>query len=109
MSAGGKALHTIEDIRKLFDEPPIKLSTDGARYLQDVANNMGAGSLRRCKIVLQNGARRARKRQNKGDSETVTVTADDLYYSDTNLRREKGERELINERRRSDAQATGTG
>ena len=62
-SGKGKALYTVDDIRALYNEPPVKLSPDGVQYLHEVANMLGYGSLRRCKILLRNGARRARKRQ----------------------------------------------
>lgn len=97
--SGGKALHTMQDIRDLYNEPPVKLSPDAARYLQDVANMLGYGSLRSCKMLLRNAVRRARKRQELTDGEKVTVTADDLEWAETRLRRESSERDIIRDRR----------
>lgn len=64
---GGKALFTVEDIRKLYQVTPIRLASDAAQYLKDVANYLGSGSLRRCKMLLRNAVRRARNRQNLGE------------------------------------------
>jgi hypothetical protein len=77
----------------------VKLSPDTARYLQGVANMLGYGSLRRCKMLLRNAVRRARKRLGLADGETVTVTADDLRWTETRLRRESSERDMIEHRR----------
>ncbi|MGB2985150.1 MAG: AAA family ATPase, partial [Phycisphaerae bacterium] len=100
MYAGGKALYTVQDIRELYNEPPVRLSPDAARYLQDVANRLGYGSLRRCKMLVQNAVRRAHKRQGLTDGEKVTVTADDLEWVEARLRRESSEQETIRDRRR---------
>ncbi len=77
-SGKGKALYTVDDIKALYNEPPVRLSPDGVQYLHEVANMLGYGSLRRCEIRLCNGARRARKCQGVGEGEKVTVTADYL-------------------------------
>ena len=45
LHAGGKPLYTIEDIKQLFQQVPIRLSKDAGRYLQDVANELGRGPL----------------------------------------------------------------
>ena len=97
--AGGKGLFTVDEIRKLYEQTPIKLSPDAARYLQDVANELGHGSLRRCRILLTNATRRARKRGGVDESATVTVTADDLAYADETLRPELGDKEAVKQRR----------
>jgi DNA transposition AAA+ family ATPase len=97
--SGGKALHTLEQIRELYNEPPVKLSPDAARYLQSVANMLGYGSLRRCKMLLRNAVRRARKRQEITDGQAVTVTADDLEFVETRLRQESSERDIVRDRR----------
>ncbi len=96
----GKALYTVADIKALYDEPPLRLSKDAARYLQDVANELGRGSLRRCRVLLQNAARRARKRQGLADGARVTVTADDLDWVERHLRRESSEQEAVKDRRK---------
>ncbi len=103
MYAGGKALYTMEDVRQLYNEPPVKLSADGVRFLHEVANMLGYGSLRRCKTLLQNGARRARKRQGLEQGDKVTVTADDLAYVERLLRRESSEQQTVTDRRRQAA------
>jgi len=103
--AGGKQLFTVAEIRALYNEAPIRLSGDAAKYLTDVANQLGYGSLRRCRILLTNAARRARKRSNLGDEDTVTVTADDLEFAETRLRQEASEVEIIKARRATAASA----
>ncbi len=99
VGAGGRPLFTIEEVRKLYEQTPIRLSPDAARYLQDVANELGAGSLRRCRVLLVNAARRARKRTGIDAESTVTVTADDLAYADERLRPDAGELEVVKQRR----------
>lgn len=79
-SSRGKRLFTVQDIRDLYEITPIRLSKDAVNYLQDVANQLGFGSLRRCGILLINAARRARKRQQVEDGADVTVTSDDLAF-----------------------------
>lgn len=105
--AGGanRPLFSIEDIKRLYHQTPIRLSPDAGRYLQDVANQLGFGSLRRCRILLVNAARRARKRQGKATEETVTVTADDLEHAETRLRQGAVEHEIVKERTRAAASA----
>ena len=68
--------------------------------MQGVANQLGYGSLRRCKILLRNAARRARKRQGLADDAKVTVTADDLQWVEARLRQEASEQDLASERRK---------
>ena len=81
-------------------------SSDGARYLQDVASMLGYGSLRRCKMLLQNAVRRARKRQGLEDHAKVTVTAADLEWVEHRLRQEVSEQQTMKDRRRRAAAAT---
>ncbi len=98
--SGGKPLFSVEDIRKLYQVTPIKLSPDAARYMQGVANQLGHGSLRRCKILLRNAARRARKRQGIDEDENVTVMADDLEWVEGLFRQEASEQETASMRRK---------
>jgi hypothetical protein len=84
----------------LYNEPPIRLAPDAAKYLQDLANDLGHGSLRRCRVLLANAARRARKRLSLADGDTVTVSAADLEWVDTHTRHEASEREAVADRRR---------
>jgi hypothetical protein len=100
---GGRALYTIQEIRELYNEPPVKLANDAAKYLLDIANMLGRGSLRRCKILLRNAVRRARRRQGIADDQAVTVTAADLEYVELRLRPERSEMEAVDERRRQAA------
>lgn len=101
--SGGRALYTLADIKALYNEPPVRLSSDGVCYLQDVANMLGYGSLRRCKMLLQNAVRRARKRQGLEDHTKVTVTAADLEWVEHRLRQEVGEQQTMKDRRRKAA------
>jgi len=94
-----KKLFTAEDIRQLYEQAPIRLSPDATRYLQDVANRFGEGSLRRCRILLINAVRRARKRQNLEDGANVTVTADDLALVEELFRPDPDEKQAVAERR----------
>ncbi len=97
--AGGKRLFTLQEIKELYNVLPIRLAADAAHYLLAIANHLGHGSLRRCKILLRNAARRARKRQNRGADAPVTVTADDLAYVEARLRKEAREQEIVHDRR----------
>jgi DNA transposition AAA+ family ATPase len=106
--SGGKPLFTIAEIKELYSVSPIRLSPDAAQYLQGVANQLGYGSLRRCKILLRNAARRARKRQNLGDDQPVTVIADDLEWVETRLRQEATEQNVVLESRQRVLEKTGT-
>jgi DNA transposition AAA+ family ATPase len=108
ISSGGRALFMVEEIRKLYELTPIRLSPDAERYLQGVANELGCGSLRRCRILLLNAARRARKRAGLDDESIVTVTADDLAYVDERLRPQDTEVEVV-KRRRAMAAVAKTG
>lgn len=101
MHAGGKPLFTIEEIRKLYQQTPIRLSADGANYLKDIANTLGYGSLRRCGILLINAARRARKRNGIAEDKDVTVTADDLAFVETKMRPDVSEQQAIKDRRQA--------
>ena len=74
--------------------------------MNDVANDLGGGSLRRCKILLRNAARRARKRMNLDDDAVVTVAAEDLDWVDRYLRDEAAEHQAIADRRRRAAGAS---
>jgi len=98
---GGKPLFTVADIKKLYAQPPVKLAQDAALYLHDVANMLGYGSLRRCRILLGNAARRARSRQGIAEGEEVTVSADDLRFVERRLRQDKSEQDLAAGRRRT--------
>lgn len=93
ITSGGKPMFTVDEIKAIYQHAPIRLSTDATLYLQSVANDLGFGSLRRCKILLRNAVRRARKRQDVGESEKVTVYADDLAWVASILHRYSGERE----------------
>lgn len=103
--AGGKRLFSVAEIRALFEQTPIRLSPDATHYLQDIANTLGQGSLRRCRILLTNAARRARKRSGVEDGATVTVTADDLAHTDETLRPDASDKEEVKRRRQSAASA----
>lgn len=106
-SGDKRALYTVDDIKALYNEPPVKLAQEAARHLQQVANMLGYGSLRRCKILLQSGVRRARKRQGLAEGDKVTVAAADLEYVERVLRRESSEQETIRDRRRRAAAMSG--
>jgi len=106
--SGGKPLFTVEEIRQLYQQTPIRRSPDAVNYLQGVANELGHGSLRRCKTLLRNAVRRARKRQQLGDDDRVTVTADDLAWVEARLRQESAEQDAANERRKRAVEGIAT-
>jgi hypothetical protein len=93
--SGGKPLFSVAEIKQLYQQPPIRLSPDAIDYLQGVANMLGHGSLRRCKTLLANAVRRARKRQNLTEEDRVTVTADDLGWVESRLRQESAEQDAV--------------
>lgn len=103
--SGGKKLFTVEQVRKLYERPPIRLSKDAADYLVDVANRLGWGSLRRCRVLVMNAARRARQRQKLTEDDTVTITADDLAYVAGRLRPASADQELLRQERSAGAVA----
>jgi len=102
---GMKKLYTVEDIRQLYQDPPIRLGPDAVQYLADVANHLGFGSLRKCKRLLVAAARFARKRQDVPDGDDVTVSAVDLEFAERSLRRSGVEQENVTARQ-SQAVAT---
>ena len=58
-------------------------------------------------MLVQNGVRRARKRQEVGEHDPVTVVAADLEWVESRLRREASERETVQDRRRRAAGLVG--
>ena len=74
---GGK-LFSIDDIRRVFARGKVRLTAGAAKYLQDVSNTLGYGSLRLCDRILRWAEKRARKRAGVGRDEAVTVTDEDL-------------------------------
>ncbi len=97
--SGGKPLYSVEEIRKLYERTPIRLAPDAAKYLQDVANQIGHGSLRRCKTLLRNAVRRARKRMEVSEGCKVTVSSVDIEWVEARLRMEASEQNIIQQRR----------
>ena len=49
---GKRPLFTVSEIRKLFESDKVRLHPEAQAFLQDVANELGFGSLRRCKAIL---------------------------------------------------------
>lgn len=96
----GKPLFTVADIKALYDVFPVRLSQDATHYLQGLANVLGYGSLRRCRMLVQNAIRRARNRRGVTDDEKVTITAADLEWVETRLRRESSEQQTVIDRRK---------
>ena len=90
----------MQNIRELYSQPPVRLVSDSVKYLQDIANDLGRGSLRRCRMLLQNTARRARERQGIGEGDKVTVAAADLDRVEHRLRRESNEQATVSDRLR---------
>ncbi len=96
---GGRRLFTVENIKKLYNEDDsLKLTTDAAEYLMHIANDLGRGSLRKCKNVLRNALRYSRKRQDKKTDQRVTVCANDIEYVELRLRRESYEQQRVKDR-----------
>jgi hypothetical protein len=105
VKGGGKPLHTVEQIRQLYEQKPIKLSTDAVHYLLEVSNNLGFGSLRRCKMLMMNAVRQARKRAGAAAGDTVTVTAGDIAHMDKKLCPQSFERQEISGHKAAKASA----
>jgi DNA transposition AAA+ family ATPase len=95
-----RPLFTVDDIRRLYERPPVKLADGAAKYLKDIANDFGRGSLRRCGILLVYAAIAARNRQRLGSGDPVEVQTDDLDLVERTLRRDPSEADLIEDRRR---------
>jgi DNA transposition AAA+ family ATPase len=50
---GGPGLYSVEDIQKILAGSKLRITPDGARYLQMLANEYGAGALRTVSKLLQ--------------------------------------------------------
>lgn len=107
VTQGGKPLFSMADIKELYNQTPIKLHKDATEYLFDVANMLGYGSLRRCKIVLRNAVRRARKRKGLDDGDAVSVSADDLAAVERIMRRTASEKNVMEDRQGRRARTAG--
>lgn len=97
---GGKQpLFTVGEIRRLFERGKVRLAADGRQFLQDVANTLGQGSLRRCRDILRwaEGIERAIK--HLGPDQVVTLGAAVLYKAETEPRLDRSMLDDINSRR----------
>jgi len=56
----GKPVHTVAEIRKVFESGSVKLTTDGAQELARLANLPGLGALRICREVVHVAATAAK-------------------------------------------------
>jgi len=104
----GKAsspLFTVDCIRKLYERTPIRLAPDAARYLKEIANDLGKGSLRKCEMLVPSAAAYSRKRQNLSSDDSVTISQQDLESAERVLKPSKYEQETIDARRRRAATA----
>lgn len=61
---GNRPLFSLDEIRKLFAGDTVRFTPGGEQFLQDVANTLGQGSLRRCGYIMRWAAPIARKRKN---------------------------------------------
>lgn len=100
-----KPLFTVEDIKRLYHSTPIRLSDDATRYLCEIANELGHGSLRKCGNLVALGARRARKRLSVHEDDVVTVTSDDIQTAERTFKKGEAELEFVNARIRRAATA----
>lgn len=100
-----RKLHTADQIRALYEHAPIRLAKDAVGYLLDVANLLGWGSLRRCRVLVMNAARRARKRNGLNEEDDVTITADDLAHAEEYLRPGAEDKAVIDQRLQNAASA----
>lgn len=66
----GKKLFTVEDIRAIFEQGQLKLTTDGARFLCELACVPGLGGLRVCSKIVDIGSR-IKGRQGQALDESV--------------------------------------
>jgi len=100
-----KPLFTMDDIRKLYDQPPVRLAKGVTDYLFRVVNQLGRGCLRRGKRLVVAAAIRARNRKNLADNEQVTIGIEDLQWVEHKLRPSAYEQDAVAHRQRVAAKA----
>ena len=84
---GGRSpLHTIDQIRRMFEADAVRLAPDGARYLLDVANTLGQGSLRLCRDLMRWAVPLERRVRKLGPRQRVTITAQVLRAAEAKTR-----------------------
>ncbi len=98
MPGGRNPLFTVGEIRRLFEAGNIKLHLDAQAYLQDVANMLGHGSLRRCAGLMKIAVPVERAQRNLGPTSTVTITAALLRKLESELMHDPGMLEDIRSR-----------
>lgn len=72
---GGKnPRFSVSEIRAILETDKVRLHTGAQSYLQDVANMMGQGSLRRCKRIMRWAVAIERRKANLGPNDRVVIT-----------------------------------
>lgn len=95
-----RKLFTVEQIRKLYETPHVKLTPSAVDYLADVANCFGHGSLGTCDHLLDCAIARARKRDGVGPEGRVVIDALLLAEWGRKMMREHIVAPQVEERRR---------
>ncbi|HUU96163.1 MAG TPA: AAA family ATPase [Phycisphaerae bacterium] len=95
-----RKLFTAEQIRKLYETPHVRLTTDAIEYLADVANCFGQGSLGTCDNLVDCAIARARKRDGVGPEGRVVIDALLLAEWGRKMMREHIVAPQVEERRR---------
>lgn len=72
---GAHPLFTIGEIRKMFAGDTVRLLPEAEQYLQDVANMLGYGSLRRCREIMKWAVAIERSVKALGVDDALTVSA----------------------------------
>ncbi|MCO6436516.1 MAG: AAA family ATPase [Phycisphaerae bacterium] len=83
-----KPLFSIADIRRIYESDKVRLLPDGQRYLQDVANMLGHGSLRRCDWIVKWAVSLVRRRDNLGPEDRVNLDAEALRSAEKGAMRD---------------------
>ena len=87
--AGNRRLFTTDDIRRLYETPKLRLTTDAVDYLVDVANTLGRGSLRRCDDLVRRVVLLARRLAGVGPAGEVAITGRMFGEWERKTRRER--------------------
>ena len=97
---GGKnPLFTVSEIRRLFESDTVRLLPEGRAYLQDMANTLGQGSLRRCRDIVTWAVQIERSAKNLPPDSPVTLGEAVLHKAETDPRADRSMLEDISSRR----------
>ena len=86
---GNKPLFSISEIRKLFASDKVRLLPEAQQYLQDVANMLGQGSLRRCRGIVKWAVTIERTIKGLSPDDSMTISAALLRKAETEPRADR--------------------